>query len=170
MQTRTFLLEMVSGTPLWAWCVLLVLLWAGWRQRVNRVVVLRRAVVISSALFLWSVSSVLMLSGWSLLSGACWLIAAGLAYVAGRRFLDFCHVDIMPDTGLVAMRGSYVPMAAFLLLFILHYVVGVSHATAMHVHDMTWFIVVFSCLSGVVSGLFLTRLLALWRLLRVDRT
>lgn len=158
------LLEIIRGTPLWVWGVLLFLLWAGWRQRQDRVVLRRHALLLSGILFLWSSSSVGTLSGWSSLASLAWIAGVLAGYVAAKHHFGASAVQAMPEKHLVRIRGSYLPLAAFVLIFVVHYVSGVSRAMGLHLDEMLLFIGVCSVVIGVVGGMLLVRLVALWRL------
>jgi hypothetical protein len=151
------------GTPLWVWAVLIALIWAGWRQREDRVIAKNRAMLLSAILFFWSASSVAMASDNHLLTGIVWLCSVLVGYGLARRSATALP-QATPQAGQVFLRGSDVPLVAFMVLFALHYLQGLSHAGVLDIHQTMWFVVVFAAASGVISGAFLARLVALVRI------
>lgn len=155
--------SILVGTPLWVWGVLIALAWAGWRQREDRVIAKNRAMLLSAVLFFWSASSVVMVSDNRLLTTVVWLCSVLVGYGLARRSTTALP-QATSQAGMVHLHGSDVPLVAFIVLFALHYLKGLSHAGVLAIHQTMWFAVVFAAASGVISGAFLARLVALVRI------
>lgn len=149
--------QIVSGTPLWVWGILLALTWLGTSQLMLRVVKLRRVVRLSLLMTAFSLYGTVSAFGASAGALACWLAAAGIvgwvvlrsAATEGTRYLSAQRAFEIP--------GSWVPLALMLGIFMVKYVVGVLVAMHAPVVQAMLFGPVVGMVYGAFSGAFLGR-------------
>jgi hypothetical protein len=156
--------QVITRTPIWVWALLALLVWLGYHQSKNRVIGLRRVMVIPAVLTLLSILGTVSAFGSSPQVLFTWLAAASLfAFVVlqmplptGNRF--------DPQTSKLHVLGSWVPMSLLMGIFVNKYVVGVALSMHPELAQNTTFALTFSALYGTFSGVFIGRAVRLWQL------
>lgn len=156
--------QIVSGTPLWVWGLLLALFWLGTSQLKPRVVSFRRVVPMALLMAAFSLYGTVSAFGSSAGALACWLAAActvgwvvlSSTAAKGTRYLSAQRAFEIP--------GSLVPLALMLGIFVVKYVVGILVAMHAPVVQATLFGPLVGMVYGAFSGAFLGRAGRLMRL------
>ncbi|MDD0840788.1 hypothetical protein PSQ40_19585 [Curvibacter sp. HBC61] len=164
------LLLLLQNTPRWVFALFVALLCLGLRQTVTRQ--MKPSRVLLPALGLAGFSLYGVLSAWPTqpLSWLCWTALAGATatWVARAPLPAGTHYD--PDLRRFTVTGSWVPLAGMMGLFLAKYTVGAALALQTAWVQDAAFPWVGSAVFGAFSGLFLGRVLRLWRLaLHTDR-
>ena len=162
-----FISQVIKGTPIWVWAILVALVVLGVKQLRNRVVP-RYSVLIAPVAFLFVG---LMAAG----RGPIGLSAWALTLLIAAAFTFF----VWPPTGGVRydagtdrlhLPGSMVPMLLMLSIFLLNYVINVVLAINPALRgEMIWQVGP-AVILGALSGVFIGRALTLFRMNRLPQT
>ncbi|OFA04015.1 DUF6622 family protein [Duganella sp. HH101] len=149
--------QIISHTPLYVWAVLALLVYRGLLASRDREVSLQKLWIVPVAMLCLSLSS---MSGDGVLGGTVWGVwMAGLLAGAALAWKLDGGVRIVVDraAGTVFQRGSWVPLALMLAIFVAKYAVAV--VTAMHpeTRDNVLFVVAVTGGFGLFSGMFVGR-------------
>jgi hypothetical protein len=87
----------------------------------------------------------------------------------GRRWAQPAGTRWLPDQRVLALPGSWLPLAIILAIFSLRYATGVALALQPAWRQMWQVQLPLALLFGTLSGLFLGRALGLWALTRRGR-
>ncbi len=158
-----FILQVLAGTPPYAWLVLAALVALGWTQSRPRTMGRTRVAVLPGALLVLSFVGGVSAFGYAADAVGAWLAGVAVAIAAGPTLLPRPEAAWSVDRHSVRVAGSWWPMALIVGLFATRYVAAVS--LALHpeeARDMA-FAVPFCFLFGAFSGLFVSRALLMWR-------
>ena len=154
----TFLLDVLTHTPLWVWAGLAVLVFMGLKQTQTRDV---------AALRLWLVPIVMgsysFYGTWSgfggagqLLAAAAWVAGAAIGF-ASNRTLDLPRQVSANADGSFRIGGSFAPLVLFVSIFMLRYAVGVMLAVAPALAHEPLVALIASVAGGLPTGLLIAR-------------
>lgn len=149
--------QIISGTPVWVWALLLGLIWLGSKQLMFRVTGFGRIVRMALLMTAFSLYGTVSAFGASPEALACWLGAALAACLLVLRLPLAEGSRYLPAQRAFELPGSWVPLALMLGIFSVKYVAGVL--TAMHapVVQTALFVPVLGLVYGAFSGIFLGR-------------
>lgn len=157
--------HVLSGTPVWVWLLLMLLIYLGWLQSRDRIVSRLRAFMVPIIMVLWSLATAL--TSFSAQSG---LLFWGIGFVAtalmGILLCPQSAAFYDAETQRYHLSGSWVPMCLMLGIFTTKYIVGVLSAInpeALARHDVVSALVM---LYGSFSGAFAARA---WGLLSTEK-
>lgn len=162
-----FIRQVLKGTPVWVWAILIALVVLGVKQLRPRVVS-RYSVLIAPVAFLLVG---LMAAGRGPMAFSAW--AATLLATAAFTFFVWqptagARYDASSDR--LNLPGSVIPMLLMLSIFLLNYVVNVVLAINPALRgEMAWQVgpaVIF----GALSGVFMGRAATLFRMNRMPQT
>ena len=161
------MLEIITQTPTWVWGILVLLLWLGLSQSVDRRATLRRVIVLPIAmtgLSLHGTFSAFHQVPWS---WVLWL-AAAIATVAWFGTSDL-HPGVRFDQAqrTFHLPGSWQPMVLMMAIFCTRYVAGVVLALHPELTRDTATAALVASIYGALSGVFIGRML---RMLAATRT
>lgn len=161
------LLDIVAGTPVWVWPLLLYVLYVGWSASRDRVVPLWRLLVMPVVFAVLAVSNLLSAgpSGFGLLAFAAGAVGgAGVGWaVAARR-----PARRLPD-GRLALRGDWLPLLLVVAIFSVRYATGVVTALDPSLANDVAFRTTGLFLSGLFSAMMIAGTVGvLWPSGRVD--
>ena len=153
-------LNILSNTPIWAYALLLYLIWQGCNGLRTRTVALWRALLVPTIFLgmgVWRLVQSPSLDGRPLFAWlAAALVLASLALVRGPRVLN---VD--KTAGTITRPGSVMPLVSNVTIFMLQYALAV--AAAMHLDTQGAGAIVSRAVSGATAGYFIGWSLALLR-------
>jgi hypothetical protein len=159
--------QILKGTPIWVWVILVALIVLGVTQLRPRVVT-RHSVLIAPAIFLFvgvmaAGRGPLAFFAWALtllatfaLTFFVWQPTAGARYDTSR---DRLHLP-----------GSVFPMLLMLSIFLLNYVINVALAIKPALRSETLWQVGPAIVLGALSGVFIGRAFTLFRINRLPQT
>lgn len=158
-----FISQVLKGTPVWVWAILVALIVLGVKQLRARVVS-RYSVLIAPVVFLFVG---LMAAG----RGAVGFSAWALTLLATAAFTFFvwrptggARYDARTDR--LNLPGSVIPMLLMLAIFLLNYVINVTLAINPLLRAELPWQVGPAILVGALSGVFIGRALTLFRMNR----
>jgi hypothetical protein len=158
------LLQILQHTPVWVWGLLVALVALGLAQARARAVSLTRLTILPLVMLALSFSGVVSTFAHATIAILAWAVGVIASIALGRSFLAPRGASWSPETGLVHVPGSWLPMALIVALFLIKYGVGVT--LAMN-HAMAADAIFGACCGfayGGFSGLFAARALGLRRL------
>lgn len=161
------LMQILTRTPVWVWLLLITLLALGYSQTRDRLVGLRRTMLMPIAMVALSVYGTVSAFGASPAVLGAWLATA--AVVASLIMVRPVPASTRFDNASkeYAIPGSWLPMLIILAIFLTKYAVGVSLAMRPSLAHDDVFPIVIGVLYGVFSGFFAGRAIRLWRLIFV---
>lgn len=147
------ILNIISGTPLWVWPLLLALLWLGWRASKTRVVSLHHLIILPTAIFVMSVSTLLSF-GPNALGISIW--AAGLLFGIGLGWFSHKDAGILVDreNGLLSLPGEWKTLGLIVVIFAFRYYWGYKSATAPELVANPTATISYIGFNGMLSGIF----------------
>lgn len=162
-------LIIVQRTPLWVWGLAMGLLALGLSQWRDRQLGLRRALLPSLGLTVFSLISLtgdLRHTAWLVPALVIWLITAGTLLLIGANRPLRAGTRYDPATRRFFIPGSSTTLWTMLSIFMLKYGVGVELAMQPELRHSASFTLTLAAVYGVLNGLFTWRPLALWRMAR----
>lgn len=150
--------QIISHTPVYVWALLAFLVYRGVLATRDREVAFGKLFIIPAVMVAISVAGI---NGHGLLGAGVWgvwltAMAAGaaLTWLAGKERIAVNH-----DAGTVLQRGSWVPLAMMLAVFVSKYAVAVTSAMHPALQGRIMFVLAVSVLFGLFNGFFVGRLL-----------
>lgn len=156
-------LAILMHTPLWVYLLFGVLLILGWMQSRDRMVPYVRAFILPCMMALFSIYSVASAFGMSI-GIVTWSVGMMVMLALGIRIRAFYNVVFMEEYNAFAIKGSWLWFALMMVIFWLKYAVGVALARELAIVFEPWFILSVSLCYGLLSGIFLVRMVILWKI------
>jgi hypothetical protein len=149
--------QIVSHTPVYVWALLAFLIYRGWRGLQDRETSLRKVALIPLVMVGLSVTSI---NGNGPLGDGVWGLWALGAVASAAAIWQFSRREIMVNraAGTVLQRGSWMPLALMVAIFVTKYTVAVMSAMHPELPHSVPFAASVALLYGVFNGLFLGRL------------
>ena len=161
------LIEILNHTPTWVYALLAALLLLGWSQTKMRAVPVWRTALMPAAMLGLAGYGVISAFGASVQVVGVWLGGVALAPVIAAALLrPTAGLAYDPRTQCMTLPGSWVPMALILLIFCVRYVVNVALAVAPDLRVEPSFLMPVCLVYGVMSGIFLARVIGTLRATR----
>lgn len=158
-----FLVQVVKGTPIWVWGILLALVVIGVKQLQPRVVT-RYSVLIAPIVFLLIG---LVSAGRGMVAFVAWVVALlSLAAFTLRVWKPTARARYDAAVDRLHLPGSPLPLVIMLSIFLLNYVVNVTMAINPALRSVMAWQVVPAILLGALSGVFLGRAATLFSMNR----
>jgi hypothetical protein len=158
------LLAILSGTPLWVWGTLALIVAIGLRQARTRDIPAQRVVavpVLLAGYSLWGASAAFAQAGSALLLGA-WLAGAAAGWSA-NRVLDLPRRVQANADGSFRIEGSYAPLVLMLCVFLARYANGITLAMKPELAREAWYVCAATLVFAAPAGLFAARSRKVWR-------
>lgn len=163
------MMMILEKTPLWVYGIFVALLILGWTQSRDRKVSHVRAFSLPSFMLLFSIYGVASAFGMGigLLS---WIAGMVLVMVFGIKMHFFYRALYIKEESAFAIKGSWIWLALMMCIFWLKFAVGVSMARQLDIVYETWFVLGMSFCFGLLSGIFLVRMIVLWKMQSMHKT
>jgi hypothetical protein len=159
----TFLIAIVSHTPIWVWAVFAGLVLLGLRQTRTQDIPATRVWIVPALVGGASLLGALRGFGgageW--LTGTAWL-AGGLLGFAANRSLDLPRRVSANADGSFRVGGSIAPLLIFVGVFTLRYVVNVALAVRPTLSNSPTAAVIVALAYGLTAGLLVARSRKIW--------
>jgi hypothetical protein len=155
------LLQIVQHTPVWVWGLFVALAAFGLSQARDREVSLARMTILPLVLLCLSFTGVVSTFAHATIAILAWLVGVTAAIALGRRLLVVRGATWSPETGLLHVPGSWLPLALMVALFLVKYGVGATLALNHAMAANTTFGASCGLAYGAFSGLFAARALGL---------
>lgn len=155
------LLQIVQHTPTWVWGLFVGLVALGLSQARARDVSLARMTILPLVLLALSFTGVVSTFAHATIAILAWGVGVTAAIAFGRRFLIVRGASWSPETGLLHVPGSWLPLVLIVALFLIKYGVGATLAMHPTMAADTTFGACCGLAYGSFSGLFAARALGL---------
>lgn len=163
------MIDILTHTPLYVWAILAFLLWRGAVEMRDRVLTLRRMLALPLVMLVLSLHDMALKFGLGAEALAAW--AAGCALAAWLGWTFFRHgIDAGPTPQQVLVRGSAVPLALMLAIFLTKYVTSVVLVIQPHLARQDSVAVTICLVFGLFNGLLIGRLARMVNILAKQRT
>jgi len=156
-------LAILTHTPLWVYLLFGVLLILGWMQSRDRKVSYARAFMLPCMMIIFSIYGVASAFGMSI-GVISWSLGMMVMMALGIRIKAFYNVVFMEEYNAFAIKGSWLWLALMMVIFWLKFAVGVALARELAIVFEPWFILSVSLCYGLLSGIFLVRMVILWKI------
>lgn len=148
--------QIVSHTPTYVWAILGFLVYRGVAASRDRTVTVREVFILPAVMLALGLQSTVNGFGLESPAGAAWLagLAAGAAMM-WQRAGDGAMLD--RATGMVHLRGSWLPMALMMTIFVGKFAVAVALASVPALRGSLALALPACAAFGALSGAFMAR-------------
>ena len=153
------IVQILQRTPIWVWVLFVALLYLGYLQSKTRSVSKQRLFALPLAMVGLSLYSLFTTFGATGIGFVAWLAAGVLAFLLNRGLKHPEGVRYISATGVFTLRGSWVPLALMMTIFLTRYTVAVITAIDASLRAANTFVGCAGLAYGFLSGLFLARAL-----------
>ena len=157
------LMVILQHTTAWVYVLFVALLGLGWMQSRDRVVPYFRAFVLPCMMVLFSMYGVASAFGMGI-GVIAWSIGMMIVMALGIRIKTFYNAIYIEERNAFAIKGSWLWLALMMVIFWLKFAVGVVLAKELKIVSEPWFILGISLCYGLLSGIFLVRVIILWKI------
>lgn len=151
-------LDIVYGTPLWVYAIFVYLISKGITALKQRSIPLLELMSIPAIFSIWSLYSLKSKYGLLLPIVVTWLLALLTGMAVGWIVFNR-GINIDKKTRLVQIPGSWYPLFLYVASFIIKYYLGFTYTVWPEMQDNTFFWMLDVIASGIISGIFIGRLL-----------
>ena len=149
--------QIISHTPTYVWVILAVLVYRGVAAMRDQEMDVSKMFILPAIMLVLAVQDIIGKFGVSVLALACWGIAAvGTVALVHRFSATRVVAGIKP--GSVMVRGSVLPLASMMSIFMLKYCASVAVVMVPTLRFDVLFTVTLCALFGVLNGYFFGRL------------
>lgn len=156
------LTQIITKTPLFVWAILAFLVYRGLAMRHDREAGMRALAMLPLAMLGLSLQGVLGNFGAQPVPLAAWLVCMLAGASLSWRLVDGAGIATAPATSSdatisIIQRGSWMPLALMMTIFVSKYVVAVALSIKPTLAADSLFAAASCALFGLCSGLFLGR-------------
>ena len=158
--------QIISHTPTYVWAILAFLVYRGVLACTDREVGLRNLFIIPLVMLYLSLQDLTARFGLGGMTGGWWLLGAAGGATLAWTLIDGARIQVNRSAGTLVQRGSVVPLALMLSIFLTKYTVAVLFVIQPALRHNTLGTAVVCVLFGLFNGVFLGRLaryLAAWQ-------
>lgn len=153
--------QIVAHTPSWVWMLLAGLCFIGFQQTKTRQLSLRRLAILPAVMLGLSLLSLQNSFGFQVSVLALWLVSMVLASWLMSYFSGSAKEHDEADTGLIRVKGSWIPMMLILAMFVTRYVLNAGLAMKPELAQAAGFSFSIAVAFGLINGVFLGRAFSL---------
>ena len=150
-------LEIVKNTPIWVFVLFIGLVFLAYSQSKDRVINIKRVLILPIAMILLSIFGVFSAFGLSFIAILLWFFGIGVALLFGLKLAFPKNIKYNMEEKSYFIPGSWTPMFFIMTIFFTKYFVGVVIAKHLAILATLEFICIISFLYGLLSGVFLSR-------------
>jgi hypothetical protein len=147
----------VTGTPLWVWALLVLLLVLGIRALWPTTAPLWRLAILPTVFFVWGLYGLFTLHSLTLQRLLPWAVALAAGIGAGLAIAGLSKIRADKTRHAVHIPGSALTLILSLLIFATKYVFGVLHARRPDLFAEVWLWLPEIAVSGLLTGMFVGR-------------
>jgi hypothetical protein len=162
IKEKSLLIEILKRTPPWVFFLFFVLLAVGYYQSKDRIVGRGKVAILPIIMIALSFYGVLSAFGAAPVGFFSWVIGVGIAVWLGVTLCTAHGVIYSTETQSFSVPGSWLPLVLMMAIFFIKYAVGIILARQLPIASASAFIGSISLCYGLLSGVFLARLV-LWR-------
>jgi hypothetical protein len=164
MQT---IVEIIARTPWWVWILFLFLLWIGVHALRPAVMPFWRLAFLPAVFLAWGLQGLFARYAIGAFSLGVWLVAVAIGIALGLLLVARIRLRADRSHGLAWLPGGATTLVLILLIFSARYTFGVLQGMTPSIVADPWFLLADVGLAGLVAGMFVGRLIGLWRKYRV---
>ena len=164
------LIEILKHTPPWVFVLFFVLLALGWYQSKGRTIGRGKVVMVPCAMIALSLYGVISAFGVAPVGIIAWLVGTTGAAALGVALAVPRGVVYDEETLSFSIPGSWLPLLLMMAIYFTKYAVGVVLGRGLPFAASAEFTAVVSLAYGSFSGLFLARVLVIWRSIDTEST
>lgn len=157
------LITILERTPVGVYVLFFALLGLGWMQSRDCIVPYVRAFILPLIMVFFSIYGVVSAFGMSI-GVIAWSVGMIVVMALGIRIRAFYNAVFMEEHKAFAIKGSWLWLVLMMVIFWLKFAVGVALARQLEMVYELWFILGISLCYGVLSGIFLVRMVILWKI------
>ncbi len=161
--SATFILTVISHTPVWVWGLLLALIALGLHQARDHVVTPARLLLQPLTMGAFACWGAVQAFGWHAHVLAAWVLGSALGLALNRWLALPRQAQALPD-GRFAIGGSWAPLALIVGVFMLRYVASVALVLTPQLKADLLFGAVACALYGLSIGVLAARAARVWAL------
>lgn len=162
--------QIITHTPTWVWGLLAGLVALGWSQTRDREVSLKRVTVLPVVMMIFSASSVLQNNGSQSQLIVVWIAACLLLAACVMRIPLNQKTHYQASKGMLYVAGSWIPMVLILTIFIGKYALAIVTTMQPELSNEFGFTISHTAFFGALSGIFLGRVVRLWKIAATTKT
>jgi len=152
------LIQILTHTPLYVWAILAFLVYRGVAAMRDRDIAIRKLFIIPVVMLALSLQDIAAKFGLGALTLGAWTTAAAAAMLLVWKF-GSARVTAGPAPGTVRVRGSVIPFALMMAIFLTKYATAVTLAMQAPATRHVLFSAVVCAVFGVFNGVFMGALL-----------
>ncbi|WP_421847041.1 DUF6622 family protein [Marinomonas sp.] len=160
------MLSILTHTPMWVWLLLILLVYLGIKQSLDRNVPKNKAFIFPIVMIVFSLHGVISSFGGAFDSLLFWSVSFIATLLISVLIFPSQQARFDESTQCYFIKGSWRPLFFILGIFIIKYTVGVMEGMQSSLLTMSSVVDGLSLLYGVFSGVFAARSVRLWRLSR----
>jgi hypothetical protein len=157
------LIEIFKHTPSWVFVLFFILVALGYFQTKERKVTRGKVAILPVVMIALSFFGVFSAFGMPPVGIFSWVVGIALTVWLGAKLNRPHGVSFSPETRLLSVPGSWLPLALMMAIFSTKYMVGVVQARQLPVIGNPVFIGAIGLCYGIFSGIFLARAVVIWR-------
>jgi hypothetical protein len=152
--------EIVRGTPVWVWVLLVYLLSRGFKALRGGTAPLGKLAIVPVVFAVWGIVHLVTepAAGWQ--AACAWGLGAVAGLLAGAFIARKSRFTIDRLNRTVTLPGSAVPLILILVTFASKFWLGVELAVSAPVAADSGYVVLDGLVSGIVAGIFAGRFLS----------
>jgi hypothetical protein len=158
--------DIVKQTPIWAWGILALLLYRGFRALRGGIVSLPRLALIPLLFSIWGFYDVATADRFQASSFIAWGLCFAIGLAAGKWRVSGIPIRADKLHRVIELPGSKSTLVLMLLIFAVKYTAGVVMAIHEELRSELWFALLNAGVSGFVAGMFTGQLLGYWQKFR----
>jgi len=152
--------KIISSTPLYAWLLLALLLWKGLRARKLHRISWKDTLIFPAIMVVWSFYSTY--NNYDVSAIIFWIVSFALGIGLGPLTLRNLRSVFDKKSKQIELSGSWIPLIILVSIFSLRYFLGVTYGMHPELRG-TLSLLIVENLAAAISGIFLGRVLELWR-------
>lgn len=152
--------KIISSTPLYAWLLLALLLWKGLRARKLHRISWKDTLIFPAIMVVWSFYSTY--KNYEASAIIFWVVSFAMGLGLGPFTLHNLRSVFDKKSKQIELSGSWVPLILSVSIFSLRYFLGVTYGMHPELRG-TLSLLIVENLAAAISGIFLGRVLGLWR-------
>ncbi|MFC0400305.1 DUF6622 family protein [Paraburkholderia rhizosphaerae] len=151
--------QIVRGTPVWVWILLVYLLSRGISALKGGTVPLGKLATVPVVFAVWGIVHLVKepAAGWQ--AACAWVLGAGAGLIVGAWIARKSRFSVDREHKTVTLAGSAVPLILILVTFASKFWLGVELAVSAPVPTDSGYVVLDGLISGIVAGIFAGRFL-----------
>ncbi|CAB3752230.1 DUF6622 family protein [Paraburkholderia solisilvae] len=160
--------QIVRGTPVWVWILLVFLLSRGVKALNGGTAPLGKLAIVPVVFAVWGIVHLATepAAGWQ--AACAWVFGVAVGLLAGAFIARKSRFTVDRSQKTVTLPGSAVSLILILVTFASKFWLGVELATSAPVPADSGYVVLDALVSGIVAGIFAGRFLIYWMRFRVQ--